>query len=232
MTSMLASVTDGLESEMAIAAGVDIIDLKDPANGALGALPLHRIASVVLQVAGRRPVSATLGDLPADAALLYDAMQRSAACGVDYVKVGVFSCAHIDACLQAGIRLSSDIALIAVLFADRDPPFHALRGFAQAGFSGIMLDTADKQTGGLLHKLDVHALRPFLEQARDEGLLCGLAGSLGYPDIAPLLALAPDFLGFRGALCRGQQRRQRLDGKSLEQVRMAIPQSAPQAARG
>lgn len=220
---MLASVADALESEMAIAAGVDVIDLKDPTNGALGALPSQQIAAIVSQVAGRRPVSATLGDLPADAAVLHRAMRRCADNGVDYVKVGVFSFAHIDACLRAGAGLSSDVALIAVLFADRDPPLHALPGFAAAGFTGVMLDTADKQNGGLLQKMTLQALRPFVAQARAEGLLCGLAGSLSAQDIPALLALAPDYLGFRGALCQNRQRRQRLDGERLAQVRRAIP---------
>ena len=220
---MLASVTDALESEMALAAGADIIDLKDPAKGALGALPPQRIAAIVSKVAGRRPVSATLGDLPADAALLRRAMQGTADSGVDYVKLGVFSRAHVDACLQAAAGVHADSALIVVLFADRDPPLHALARFAGAGFDGVMLDTADKQSGGLLHNMQPQALRLFVERAHSEGLLCGLAGSLKLSDIPTLLQLAPDYLGFRGALCQGQQRQQRLDPKRLAEVRGAIP---------
>ena len=39
MTAMLASVTGPEEAEIAIAGGADIIDLKDPAAGALAAAP-------------------------------------------------------------------------------------------------------------------------------------------------------------------------------------------------
>ena len=38
MTLMLASVTNPAEAEAVWAGGADIIDLKDPAKGALGAL--------------------------------------------------------------------------------------------------------------------------------------------------------------------------------------------------
>ena len=34
-----------------------------------------------------------------------------------------------------------------------------------------------------------------------KGLLTGLAGSLEAADVPRLLLLAPDYLGFRGALC-------------------------------
>jgi dihydroneopterin aldolase len=64
MTLFLASVRDAAEAEMALACGADIIDLKDPSQGALGAVSLDAIASTVRCVAGRAPVSATIGDLP------------------------------------------------------------------------------------------------------------------------------------------------------------------------
>ena len=227
MTGMLASVTDDLECEMAITAGVDIIDLKDPANGALGALPPNRISSIVSKLAGRRPVSATLGDLPADSVLLRREIQRCAGSGVDYVKIGVFSFEHIDACLEAAVHSSRNVALIAVFFADRDPPLHTLPEFSAVGFTGVMLDTADKLGGGLLENLDSRRIQQFIDQARNHGLLCGLAGSLKLQDIPQLLPLAPDYLGFRGALCRGRQRRQRLDPANLEAVRLQVSCSTP-----
>ncbi len=54
MTLFLASVRDAAEAEMAIGAGADIIDLKDPGQGALGALAPDTIAACVRRVAGTR----------------------------------------------------------------------------------------------------------------------------------------------------------------------------------
>ena len=62
MTLMLASVTGPEEAETALAGEVEIVDLKDPAAGALGALPVARIAETMAMVVGRRPVSAVVGD--------------------------------------------------------------------------------------------------------------------------------------------------------------------------
>ena len=64
MTALLASVTDLQEARMALEAGANIIDLKDPARGALGAVSNDIQQSVTRFVDRRRLVSATVGDLP------------------------------------------------------------------------------------------------------------------------------------------------------------------------
>ena len=63
MTGLLASVMTVEEAEAALAGGADIIDLKDPRRGALGALPAPVIRDCVAAIAGRQPVSATVGPL-------------------------------------------------------------------------------------------------------------------------------------------------------------------------
>ncbi|HEX5314319.1 MAG TPA: (5-formylfuran-3-yl)methyl phosphate synthase, partial [Gammaproteobacteria bacterium] len=64
MTHMLASVTGPAEAEVAVAGGADIIDLKDPSRGALGAVPIATVARTVAAVGQRRETSAVTGDLP------------------------------------------------------------------------------------------------------------------------------------------------------------------------
>jgi dihydroneopterin aldolase len=230
MTRLLASVTDCPEAETAIAAGADIIDLKDPSRGALGALPLDAIRSIVQQVAGRRPVSATIGDLPSDPGLMTDAIRATAATRVDYVKVGFFTTENLGDCQRAIAPLSRGRSVVAVLFADLSPPLEDLAGFAGAGFAGVMLDTADKSRGGLTAHASLGDLRAFVDQARALGLLCGLAGALRIDDIPALLGLAPDYLGFRGALCRSDQRQERVDPLRLLAVRRAIDRVPARAA--
>ena len=59
MTAFLASVMSAEEAGLALEGGADVIDLKDPTSGALGALPVAVIRAAVDRIAGRRPVSAT-----------------------------------------------------------------------------------------------------------------------------------------------------------------------------
>jgi dihydroneopterin aldolase len=222
---MLASVVDELELAAAIEAGADIIDLKNPHAGALGALPNATIRRLVTICASRLPVSATVGDLPAEAQRLTSAIRETADCGVDYVKVGFFSNDNLSQCLRAIAALTLEHDVVAVLFADREPPLHKLREFADAGFRGVMLDTAGKRGGGLLEQIGTARLEEFVDEVRSLDMISGLAGSLRLEDISRLLPFAPDYLGFRGALCEGSERTARISASRLRMVRDAVSQS-------
>ncbi len=224
MTRFLASVSSPEEASLALAAGVDIIDLKDPSSGALGALPLATVAAAVERIAGRRPCSATIGDLPNQVDRVTEAVTNVAATGVDIVKVGIFDPAGAHAVLGSLEPLAkNDTRIVVVLFADRQADVSLLPIIAAVGCLGVMLDTAAKGSGSLRKFMDHQTLDRFVRQSRAFGLLTGLAGSLASQDIAPLLKLDPDFLGFRGALCRGAARTQDLDVQKLAQVRRLIP---------
>lgn len=219
MSRILASVTDVEEAMIAIDCGIDIIDLKNPAEGALGALPEVTIRNIVDKVAGRKPVSATIGDLPMQSELVAAAVGAMAATGVDIVKIGFFGReGHVE-CIEALRPIAArGVRLVAVLFADDDPDWRLLPHLAQAGFYGVMLDTAFKNGNRLCHYLDAAAMRGFVYAAKELGLLTGLAGSLSVNDLPGLLPLAPDYIGFRSALCGGANRVGRLERERLEDL--------------
>jgi len=202
--AFLASVTNAGEAEVALAGGADIIDCKNPASGALGALSTDTVRKIVQRVDGRLPVSATIGDLPAHPEILTKAAAKMAATGVDVVKIGFFGDSDPRRGIDAlGAARAGRIRLVAVLMADRDPDFALLGELAAAGFEGVMLDTADKSGGGLTSTLPSDRLAEFVRIARGSSLFVGLAGSLKESDIPVLMELEPDMLGFRGALCSG-----------------------------
>ena len=130
MTRMLASVTGPAEAEIAIAGGVDIVDLKDPSAGALGAVSLDVVKETVASVAGRRPVSAVAGDLPMEPARIRAAALALAATGVDFVKIGFFPSTEGPDCAAALADAAKEVRLIGVLFADLDPDFGLLPALA------------------------------------------------------------------------------------------------------
>ena len=206
MTRMLASVANLAEARLAAACDVDIIDLKNPREGALGALPTRVVGEIVDDLKGATPVSATIGDLPMQPETIIPAVEAMAATGVDYVKLGFFPGGDWPAVLD-GLRPMADggVKLVAVLFADQPVELTWLAALANAGFAGAMLDTADKRQGSLTRQRDLRFLGSFVDTARWHNLLCGLAGSLQIDDVAPLAALGPDYLGFRGALCGGNR---------------------------
>jgi len=223
MTRLLISVNSADEALLALAAGADIIDGKDAAAGPLAALPENTLRDIVAAVGGRRPVSATAGDWPAEPDVLLKAAERIAATGVDWVKVGFYPGGDWSACMAALAPLASRTPLVALLFADHTPMPHVhVAAVAAAGFGGVMLDTADKHAGGLRSHISDAALSNFVAEVRRYGLLNGLAGSLRIDDIPALLAHRPDVLGFRGAACRSGARAATLDPASLALLREAL----------
>ena len=223
MTLMLASVADAAEAEIAIIEGADIIDLKDPSQGPLGALSQASIRAIVSAAAGRRSVSVVAGNLEMKPAVLAEAAEALAATGVDYVKIGFFPSADLPACVEALAPIAARVRMIAVLFADLTPDLTLLPRLAAAQFAGVMLDTASKGEGRLLDFMAIPVLQNFVETCRDLQLGSGLAGSLESPDIARLLPLGPTLLGFRGALCIGRERTAKLDADHVKLVRDLIP---------
>lgn len=222
-TAFLASVTSLEEATLAHTLGADVVDLKEPRRGALGAAEPDCVRQVVATLGSTTLLSATIGDLAPDNTGLARAVREMHETGVDIVKVGVFAKALPATAMQTLRALASDGVRLALVFfaedSDGRPDFAALRA---AGVVAVMLDTRDKADGNLRDKLDAETLARFVNGAQQAGLAAGLAGSLGLDDIAPLLALQPDYLGFRGALCRAQQRVASLDPGRVAAVRRRI----------
>jgi dihydroneopterin aldolase len=223
MTLMLASVTGPAEAELVLEAGADIVDLKDPAAGALGAVAPEIVRETVARIAGARQTSAVTGDLPMEPETVRAAAETMAACGVDYVKVGIFSSGGAQEVIRSLHETARRTKLVAVLFADLAPDFDLIEYCADAGFAGAMLDTAGKHGGRLIQHLDMLSLEKFIARCHARGLIAGLAGSLEAPDVPRLLPLSPDLLGFRSALCRAGDRKSELDRQAIALIRDLIP---------
>jgi uncharacterized protein (UPF0264 family) len=225
MTAMLASVRNEEEAVLARSAGVDIIDLKDPDRGALGALETELVRRIVSRHYKEIPFSATIGDVPFSADQIGPMVAAMAEAGVDFVKVGVFGDPGDMACMRTLHAASMrGIRIVLVLFAEDSFP-RDFSVYARHGIAGVMLDTRDKHSGSLRDKVPDHQLQGFVTQARAANLLCGLAGSLSQADIPALITLDPDYLGFRGALCGGHCRTAGLDSEAIRQIRLSLAQS-------
>jgi uncharacterized protein (UPF0264 family) len=219
MTQLLVSVTDTREALIAADAGADIIDIKNPQTGALGALPLAEIEQIVQAVNGRKLTSATIGDKAMEAeSIMYD-IAHTVATGVDIVKVGFFGSEHHNACIRAlrGI-IQQEVRVVAVLFADEAYDFDLLPELERSGFYGVMLDTVKKDGSSLLDYISLKDLRCFVESAKFYKLQSGLAGSLKQEHVPVLAALNPDYLGFRGALCENSERKNPLNYERIDNL--------------
>ncbi|MEK7282657.1 MAG: (5-formylfuran-3-yl)methyl phosphate synthase, partial [Acidobacteriota bacterium] len=103
---LLASVTGPEEAAIALREGADILDAKDPREGSLGACAPSVLRAIVALRDARTSgglvaprVSAALGDAPNLPGTFALAAAGAAACGVDYLKIGLRApCAEDEAC--------------------------------------------------------------------------------------------------------------------------------------
>ncbi|MET3915732.1 uncharacterized protein (UPF0264 family) [Variovorax sp. OAS795] len=203
MTRMLVSVRSVDEALAAARGGADFIDLKEPGEGALGGLPVATIDAIVgaLRAHGiALPVSATIGDLPMHALDRIRAqVDAVGACGVDYVKVGIERDPEAFAVLDA--LAACGWPVVPVFIADRGLDAALTAHACALDFPGIMVDTADKLAGSLFDAVPMAELHAFVAQVRASGRMAGAAGALRVAHMPLLRALAPDFAGFRSAVC-------------------------------
>jgi uncharacterized protein (UPF0264 family) len=87
---LLVSVRSETEALLAAQGGVDFIDLKEPREARCGP-PVASVRAIVRTLRGRASPcpSATIGDLPCTTRPIVASVDAVAACGVDYVKVGI-----------------------------------------------------------------------------------------------------------------------------------------------
>jgi (5-formylfuran-3-yl)methyl phosphate synthase len=219
VTRLLVSVVSAEEAQAALAGGADIIDVKDPREGALGA-PAARVLSEVVSVVGdTAPVSVALGDdpgLPHTAAL---AARGAALSGASFVKVGLRSVCELDtavALMEAvADAVGSEVAVIACAYADAgalDPPAFApalLPALVErSGIAGALVDTFVKDGRGLYGSLSEAELVDLIALVRDAGRSFAVAGQLRLGELGRVDA---DVVGVRSAVCRGGDRTAHLE---------------------
>jgi (5-formylfuran-3-yl)methyl phosphate synthase len=227
---LLVSVTDADEARVAVEAGVDIVDVKNPAEGSLGAAGPGVIERVRAVVPPQRPVSAAIGDmpnLPGTAALAALGATRA---GAAYVKVGLWGTSTTDeavAVLRA-VRDATDggAAVIAAAYADAErvpgrplPPGDVVHAARRAGVEGCLLDTAVKDGLGLFEWLTPEALEALVAEGHAAGLEMALAGALRAEELSAVRATGADIAGVRSAACRDGRRTAPLDAGRIARLR-------------
>jgi uncharacterized protein (UPF0264 family) len=76
---------------------------------------------------------------------------------------------------------------------------------SELGCGAILIDTFDKSAGPLDRHLSFTELARFIAAAKDQDFVCVVAGGLQAAHLEQILPLAPDYVGVRGAACRGNR---------------------------
>lgn len=205
MTRLLVSVRSAEEALAAMAGGADILDVKEPSRGSLGAADEHVWREVVAAAKSEGvPVSIALGELNDLPSINYPP-------GVQFAKVGL---ANLQADADWRERwlawrqsLPTGLEAVAVAYVDRQslspPPQEILQLAAETGTKTLLFDTFDKAHGSLFDHASLVWLRGFRQQVHETNLSLALAGSLRKENIPLALELQPEILAVRTAACDG-----------------------------
>lgn len=222
MTQLLISVKNLAETELVLEAGVDIVDLKEPSVGALGALDLELTEQIVKLVDKKTITSATVGENHQTLLELTQATQARADLGVDIIKIAVGPLFNSSEFISQTQKLTSTgIRLVAVFFADETIDHSLVAKLKTAGFYGAMLDTQNKHKN-LLQNFSQDGLQLFTKACQQHELKSGLAGSLRVTHIKELLENSPDYIGFRGGACEGDLRNQHLSQQKINDLKSML----------
>jgi uncharacterized protein (UPF0264 family) len=233
MTRLLVSVRNEAEAEVACQRGADLIDVKEPAHGSLGAADPATMTAIVERVAGRVPVSVALGEL-----LEGRTLSPALADRLQYAKFGLAGCRQqtdwTGRWARAIEALPPGVLSVAVAYADwqsagAPDPWTVLAEAERLGCAAILVDTWDKSRGSLVAHWDLAELARWVAAAQEEGLTTALAGSLGWTEMDQVLALAPDFVAVRGAVCTGGRAGQ-LDAELVHRLARRVQQTASRAS--
>jgi (5-formylfuran-3-yl)methyl phosphate synthase len=216
---LLVSVVSAAEARSALAGGADIIDVKDPSQGPLGAPSPRVLSEVVAEVGAAAPVSVALGDMPNLAHTAALAARGAALTGAGYVKVGLRGAGTLDdaVALMGAVAeaVGPNTAVIAAAYADAaalDPPALAPQCLPdvveQTGIAGALVDTFVKDGRGLYSWLTKPELDELIARTRRVGGSFAVAGQLALSDLRRVDA---DVVGVRSAVCRGGDRAAELD---------------------
>jgi len=212
-------------------AGCDLIDIKNVAEGSLGAQPPWVIKRIVSELSGTGATfSVALGDLPNKPGTAGLAAYGAAQLGVGYIKAGLYGATNYDEALAVmsavvrSIRLvSGDILAVASGYADYKrfggvSCDELVAASAKAGADVVMVDTAIKDGMNLFDALTLEEIKDFIDAGHDAGMKVALAGSIGLDHVDALCELAPDIIGVRGAVCDGLNRKNRIIGEKVARL--------------
>jgi uncharacterized protein (UPF0264 family) len=234
---LLVSVRSATEVGAALAGGADIIDAKEPGRGSLGVVSSEVLREIMSRVPDHVSASAALGDhsCPEEVVSVLTSLELSPRPAPLYLKLGfagVSSEARIERLMASAVAAASrghaPARFIAVAYADVGragtvSPY-SMPGLAvRSGAAGILLDTHSKDGIGLLGWMEPEDLERWVEEARSQGLLTGLAGGLALDDLERVSRASPDVVGVRGAACIGG-REGRVDREQVRTLRCRLDQ--------
>ena len=209
---LLVSVKDLNEARVALEAGADIIDVKDPSIGSLGAPRPRSVGEVIKLVNGIRETSVAIGDVEEASPLIRLAAYAVSLLKPTYLKIGlgVRSLKEAIRVVELAYEGIDDAGykprVVLVGYADYSKlnyidPKSVIHVARETNAHGVMIDTRVKNGVSSLRHLPLEYLESFVNNAHRSGLMAAIAGGITLNDVETAIRLGFDVLGVRSAVC-------------------------------
>jgi uncharacterized protein (UPF0264 family) len=205
------------EARLALLGGADILDVKNPKEGSLGANFPWAIRQIADMARGIVPISATIGDLdykPGTASL---AALGAAICGADYIKAGLLGIKTEGQAVDILLSIVKSVKefdpqkkVVAAAYSDYKrvdsiSPMMLPEVANKVGADLVMVDTAIKDGRSTFEFMSQADLEDFINLAHICGKEVAIAGTIGFQHLELLKVLQPDIIGVRGIVCGGDR---------------------------
>jgi uncharacterized protein (UPF0264 family) len=201
-------------SEAHSAVDADIIDVKKPSEGSLGANFPWVIREI--KAFAKKPVSAAIGDFPYKPGGASLAAYGAACAGADYIKIGLAFPGkdHAREVIEAVTKAVKDEFpekfVVIAGYSDYErmgtiSPFDIAPITAACGADFAMVDTGIKDGRSTFSFMNEATLARFTAANKKLGIGTALAGSLKFEDIDALKRIDPEIIGVRGMVCGGDR---------------------------
>ncbi|QDU64921.1 hypothetical protein Pan216_58150 [Planctomycetes bacterium Pan216] len=229
---LLVSVRSPAEATAALDGGAEIIDVKEPDRGSLGAADPHVIREIleVVRQQDSRVVSAALGELGE----LGTPWPTDLRADLDFAKVGLARAHATNWREQLGKlakRWEFGPRLVPVAYADHEraeaPAPADVLDWAMASSSRLLLlDTFGKDGTSLENWLSLDAVGGLVTTARRAGIAFAVAGSLRADSVRSLANapadIRPAIIAVRGAACADDDRTNGIDAARVAALRASL----------
>ncbi|MHA2135105.1 MAG: (5-formylfuran-3-yl)methyl phosphate synthase [Candidatus Thorarchaeota archaeon] len=235
MTRLLVTPTDEKDALVAVGAGADIIDVKNPSEGSLGAALPSLIRKIRETIPREIPVSAAVGDVPNLPGTVAQAALGAAMSGAEFVKIGLHGTKDTKAAVSVMKSVCSTMAefqsgarVVACAYGDFNragtlDPKLLLDVALASGADVVMVDTAIKDGRSLFEFQSESDLVTLVDKAKENGLESALAGSLSGETFTRAVGLRPHIVGVRGAALRENDRLNgRVDGDLVAELKSLV----------
>jgi uncharacterized protein (UPF0264 family) len=227
-TKLLVSVRSPEEAALALEAGADHLDVKDPSRGSLG-MAHHETVAAVLELVGERvPVSAALGE--------WSEQALTEACWhlelpLSYVKWGLAGYGSSpgwgENLLETRRQVPGNTDVVLVAYVDHEqanspPPLELVKFAKRYRYKAFLFDTCVKDGSSLLDYYSVEQLKEFVDALKVSKIQVALAGSLKQEQLKLLKNLGADWIAVRGAVSIGGKRDADLDPVRIKKCKASL----------